>query len=56
MAKPIDFDELAALLKQILVDGKSRRPKYGRAPIQRAVIQNEMSPPKSKMREVRWTI
>jgi CheY-like chemotaxis protein len=56
MAKPIDFDELAALLKQILVDGKSRRPKYGRAPIQRAVIQNEMSPPKSKMREVRRTI
>jgi CheY-like chemotaxis protein len=56
MAKPIDFDELAALLKQILVDGKSKGPKYGRAPTQRAVIKNEMSPPKPRMREVRWTI
>ena len=37
MAKPIDFDELAALLKEILFSGNTRSSK--RAPSQRAVLR-----------------
>lgn len=54
MAKPIDFDELADLLEQILVNGNSRSPKYGRSAADRAVIRNTPLPHLS--REVRWTI
>ena len=36
MAKPIDFDELAALLRQITSEGNIRRAKHTRAPSQRA--------------------
>jgi len=55
MAKPIDFDELAELLKQILVKGNGRHPKYNR-PAQRALISSGASVPHLTMREVRWTI
>lgn len=55
MAKPIDFDELAALLKEILVDGNSRSPKYSRSAAHRAVIRNNTSVPHLRP-EVRWTI
>jgi CheY-like chemotaxis protein len=55
MAKPIDFDELAELLEQILDDGNRGGPKYSRPPAQRAVIRNEV--PVSHLRpEVRRTI
>ena len=38
MAKPIDFDDLSALLKEI-VSGRNRRiSKYTRAPIRRSMI------------------
>jgi CheY-like chemotaxis protein len=40
MAKPIDFDELAALLKQILFEG-STTGKYTRARSQRAVLRTK---------------
>ena len=55
MAKPIDFDELAELLEQILVDGNSRSPKYGRSAARRAVISNNTTAPNLRP-EVRWTI
>lgn len=40
MAKPIDFEELAELLKQILDDGNSKSPKYSRAPAHRPVTMS----------------
>jgi CheY-like chemotaxis protein len=55
MAKPIDFDELADLLKQILVDGNSRSPKYRRSAAHRAVIRSNTRVPHLRP-EVRWTI
>lgn len=39
MAKPIDFDELAALLKQIMSGGNTRRSKHIRAHSQRAELR-----------------
>jgi CheY-like chemotaxis protein len=55
MAKPIDFDELAELLKQILVEGNSRSPKYSHSAAQRAVIGSERPMPHLR-REVRSTL
>jgi CheY-like chemotaxis protein len=55
MAKPIDFDELDDLLKQILVDGNSRSPTYSRLAAQRALIRNKAPVPHPR-REVRSTI
>jgi CheY-like chemotaxis protein len=55
MAKPIDFDELAELLKQIL-DGNGRNTKYGRPAAQRALIKSGVSVPHLRMPEVRRTI
>jgi CheY-like chemotaxis protein len=37
MAKPTDFDELAALLEEILSDRNTRNSKHSRRPSQRAV-------------------
>jgi CheY-like chemotaxis protein len=45
MAKPIDFEELAELLKQILDDGNSKSPKYGRSSAHRAVIKTDKPVP-----------
>lgn len=45
MAKPIDFDELAELLQELLVDGNGQRPKYSRSAAQRSVIRNEAPAP-----------
>ena len=52
MAKPIDFDELATLLKQILVNAETA-PKYTRAPSQRAVLRT--NPPMPR-RELRYSV
>ena len=38
MAKPIDFDDLAALLKEILSGRNRRSSRYTRAPIRRSVL------------------
>jgi two-component system OmpR family response regulator/two-component system phosphate regulon response regulator PhoB len=38
MAKPIDFDDLAALLKEIFFGRKRRNSKYNRAPLRRSVL------------------
>lgn len=38
MAKPIDFDDLAALLTEILSGRNSRSSRYTRAPIRRSVL------------------
>jgi CheY-like chemotaxis protein len=40
MGKPVDFDELAELLEQILSDENRDIPKYSRTPAQRAAIRN----------------
>jgi CheY-like chemotaxis protein len=55
MSKPIDFDELVEILKEILTNGNRRNPRYGRAAAQRAVIKNEVPVPHLS-REARWTI
>lgn len=55
MAKPIDFDELADLLKQILDDGNSRSKKYRRSAAHRAVIRSNTPVPHLRP-EARWTI
>src|SRR5688572_6116463 len=48
MAKPIDFDELAGLLKQILSDGDTTRGrKYTREPSQRAVLRPKPPAPRA---------
>ena len=46
MAKPIDFDELAALLKQIMSGGNTRRPKHTRMPSQRAALRTKPPAPR----------
>jgi len=38
MAKPIDFDDLAALLKEILFGRNRRSSKYTQVPIRRSVL------------------
>ena len=54
MAKPIDFDELAALLKEILFDGNTT-PKYNRVPSQRAVLRTQ--PPVSRQgQQLRYSV
>ena len=40
MSKPIDFDQLARVVKQILNEGDSRRLKYGPSFAKRAVIRH----------------
>ena len=55
MTKPIDFDELAELLKQILGDGNSKSPKYTRSSAHRAVIRSDKPVPHVR-REARWAI
>src|SRR5215213_7299344 len=52
MAKPIDFDELSALLTEILADGNTRSSKYARPPSRRAVLKPKPPPPS---RELRWS-
>jgi two-component system cell cycle response regulator DivK len=53
MGKPIDFDELAGLLKEIL--GANTKPKYSRAPTQRATLKTTPPPPGTS-RELRWSL
>ena len=53
MGKPIDFDELAALLKEIL--GANPRPKFTRAPGQRATFKTTPPAPGTS-RELRWSL
>ena len=55
MGKPIDFDELAELLEQILGDGNSKSSPYSRSSAHRAVVRREMPVPHLR-HEVRWTI
>ena len=55
MGKPIDFDELADLLNQILVDENSRSPKYNRSTAHRAAIRSATSMPRTRP-EVRSTL
>jgi hypothetical protein len=38
MAKPIDFDDLSALLKEVLFTRNRRSSKYDRGPIRRSVL------------------
>ena len=59
MAKPIDFDELAALLKEILLGRSRRGAKDVRAPIRRSVFSaafgtRPAAPPPSP--EMRWSV
>jgi two-component system cell cycle response regulator DivK len=52
MGKPIDFDELAGLLKQILLDENTRTRTYTRAASRRAVLKTQ---PPVQGRELRCT-
>ena len=47
MGKPIDFDELAALLEEILSDRNTRKPNHSRPPSQRAVHNSKPPVPHS---------
>ena len=44
MSKPIDFDELATLVQQVLIDGDARRPKYRGSFAKRALMGNPPAP------------
>jgi len=55
MAKPIDFDELSDLLKNILSDRNTKNPKYTRAPSQRAVLKTKPPAPRPG-RELEWRV
>jgi DNA-binding response OmpR family regulator len=55
MAKPIDFDELAALLKDIMSGGKTRRSKHTRAPSQRTTFRTKPPAPRPG-RELRLSL
>lgn len=46
MAKPIDFDELAALLKRIMSGGNTRTAKHTRAPSRRATHRTKPPAPR----------
>jgi DNA-binding response OmpR family regulator len=59
MAKPIDFDDLAALLKEILFGRNRRSSKYARAPIRRSVLDGAFGtkPAAPRQRpELRWSL
>ncbi len=55
MAKPIDFDELAALLNDITSGGKTTRSKHTRAPSQRATFKTKPPAPRPG-RELRMSV
>ena len=54
MGKPIDFDELAALLDNILFDENSITPKHTRQPSHRAMLRH--NPPLSPGRELTYHV
>lgn len=51
LTKPVDFDELESLLKQILMNGNVNRPRDSRSAAQRAVNNNKVSVSHPEMRE-----
>ena len=55
MAKPIDFDELAALLRHIMSGGNTRRAKHTHAPSQRAELRTKPPVPRPG-RELRYSV
>ena len=56
ITKPIDFDELAEVLEQILTDGRARKTKSTRSSAKRALIPGKMATPSAMIREARLTI
>jgi len=59
MSKPIDFDNLAALLKEMLFGRNRGSSKYGRAPIRRSVLSAALGTKPAASRpnpEVRWSV
>jgi CheY-like chemotaxis protein len=59
MAKPVDFDDLSALLKEISFVGKARTAKYTRPSSQRAmltsVLRTKPAAPRPRP-ELRWSV
>jgi CheY-like chemotaxis protein len=53
MAKPIDFDDLLTLLKQIFSDGNTRSSRHPRAASQRAIVKSKPLPPQRE-RQLRY--
>lgn len=56
IAKPVDFDELESLLRQILVNGNGKSPKDNRSAAQRVVTSKKKSVSHSRSRELRWAL
>ena len=56
ITKPIDFDELAVVLEQILTDGTARKAQSTRSSAKRALIPGKMATPSAMIREARLTI
>jgi len=52
MAKPIDFDDLLTLLKQIFSEGNTRNLRHPRTASQRAIVKPKPLPPQRE-RELR---
>lgn len=55
MAKPIDFEELAALLRDIMSGGNTRRAKHTSPPSQRATFRTKPPAPRPG-RELRFSV
>ncbi|HSE21993.1 MAG TPA: response regulator [Pyrinomonadaceae bacterium] len=55
MAKPIDFDELAALLNEVLFSANRKNSKFNRASNQRAMLAEKRVPPRPA-RELRYSV
>ena len=53
ISKPIDFDELAELIGRIFEDGTVRNSKSFRTPAQRAVVNSNVTMPRTLIREIR---
>jgi CheY-like chemotaxis protein len=53
MAKPVDFDDLLNLLKQVFSDGNARTLRQPRTASQRAIVKHRPLPP-SRERELRY--
>jgi CheY-like chemotaxis protein len=53
MAKPVDFDDLLTLLKQIFSEGNAKTLRQPRTASQRAIVKSRPLPP-SRERELRY--
>jgi CheY-like chemotaxis protein len=56
MGKPVDFDQLAALLKRVLFEGNWRNARHNRAASQRAMLREKPMVPPRGGRELHYSV